>query len=80
MIPAEVRAQVIASRRAQGLPDHITAQTFHDQLARKVLPDNELIAERAMTEDNGAPGTRVPGRRDHPAAAKTKRGRPHATP
>jgi hypothetical protein len=31
-------------------------------------------------EDNDAPGTRVPGRRDHPAAAKKQRGRSNATP
>jgi hypothetical protein len=39
MTPAEVRAQVVESRRAQGLSDHVTAETFLDQLAREVLAE-----------------------------------------
>jgi len=45
-------------------------------LSPAVAADETMVA----TKDAGAPGTRVPGRRDHPAAAKTKRGRSHATP
>jgi len=34
---AAVRTQVVESRRAQGLPDHVAAERFLDQLAREVL-------------------------------------------
>jgi hypothetical protein len=37
MNPAAVRAQVAESRRAQGLPDHVPAGRFLDQLAAQVL-------------------------------------------
>jgi hypothetical protein len=33
----EVRRQVKASRRAQGLPEHVVAERFLDELAREVL-------------------------------------------
>jgi hypothetical protein len=72
MTLAEIRAQVVDSRRAQGLPDHVTAETVLDQLAREVLA--------VRPEYNDAPGTRVPGRRDHPAAAKQQKGRGDGTP
>jgi hypothetical protein len=67
MTLAETRAQVVESRRAQGLPDHVTAEMFLYRLAREVLA--------ARREHDGAPGTRMPGRRDHPAAAKQQKGR-----
>jgi hypothetical protein len=69
MTPAEICAQVVQSRRAQGLPDHVTAELFLDQLAREILA--------AGREHDDAPGTRMPGRRDHPAAAKQQKGRGH---
>jgi hypothetical protein len=43
MTPAEIRAQVVESRLAQGLPDHVTAETFLGQLAREVLAEGEAI-------------------------------------
>jgi hypothetical protein len=40
MTPVEkIRAQVVASRRAQGLPDHVTAEAFLDRLAAEVLAE-----------------------------------------
>jgi hypothetical protein len=36
MNPAQVREQIAASRRAQGLPDHVTAGPFLDHLAAEV--------------------------------------------
>jgi hypothetical protein len=41
MNPATVRAQVVTSRRAQGLTDHVTAGRVLDQLAAEVL-DHDL--------------------------------------
>jgi hypothetical protein len=69
MTPAKIRAQVVASRRAQGLPDHIADQAFLDLLAGHIL----------ATQHNGGPGTRR-GRRDHRAAAMTTEGRSDGTP
>lgn len=37
MTPAEIRAQVIASRRAQGLPDHVQDATLLAELAAAVV-------------------------------------------
>jgi hypothetical protein len=34
---AEVRRQIAESRRAQGLPEHVAARQFLDDLAREVL-------------------------------------------
>jgi hypothetical protein len=42
----KIRAQVVASRRAQGLPDHVTAETFLDRLAAEVLAE-EVAADAA---------------------------------
>jgi hypothetical protein len=76
MTPTErelVRRQVVASRRRQGRSDSVEDADLLDRLAARLLADYR-------TEHADAPGTRVPGRRDHPAAAKTKRGRSHAAP
>jgi hypothetical protein len=67
-----IRAQVCDSRRRQGLPEHIQDAAVLDRLAARLLAD-------VRPQDNDAPGTRGPGRRDHPTAAMTKRGRSHAT-
>jgi hypothetical protein len=37
MTPAEIRRQVAESRRAQGLPEHVAADRFLDELAAEVL-------------------------------------------
>jgi hypothetical protein len=37
MTPVQIRIQVRESRRAQGLPEHVTADQFLDALAREVL-------------------------------------------
>jgi hypothetical protein len=71
MIPAKIRAQVVASRPAQGLPGHVADQAFLDRLAVHILA--------ARSQHNGGPGTRR-GRRDHLAAAKEAKGRCNATP
>jgi hypothetical protein len=74
--PAErerIYAQIRDSRRRQGLPEHVQDAAVLVRLAARLLVD-------VRPEDNGAPRTRGPGRRDHPAAAKTNRGRSHATP
>jgi hypothetical protein len=76
MTPVErelVRRQVVASRRRQGRSDSVEGADLLDRLAARVLADYR-------PEHADAPGTWGPGRRDHPAAAKTKRGRSHATP
>jgi hypothetical protein len=76
MTPAErelVRRQVVASRRRQGRSDSVEDADLLDRLAARLLAD-------VRREHNDAPGTRGPGRRDHPAAAKTKRGRSNANP
>jgi hypothetical protein len=42
-----VRDQVQASRRAQGLPEHVTADRFLDQLAAEVLDHDREEVEAA---------------------------------
>jgi hypothetical protein len=69
MTSAKIRAQVVASRRAQGLPDCIADQAFLDRLAVHIL----------AAQHNGGPGTRR-GRRDRHAAAMTAEGRSDGTP
>jgi hypothetical protein len=74
--PAErerIYAQVRDSRRRQGLPEHVQDAPVLDRLAARLLAE-------VRREHNDAPRTRMPGRRDHPAAARTKRGQSHATP
>jgi hypothetical protein len=44
-----------------------------------LLPALPAVEAAVPIECNGAPGTRGPRRRDHPTAAKTKRGRSYAT-
>jgi hypothetical protein len=68
-----IHAQVRDSRRRQGLPEHVQDAAVLDRLAARLLAD-------VRPDHNGAPGTRGPGRRDHPAAAKQAKGRSHATP
>jgi hypothetical protein len=41
MNAARVRDQVLASRRAQGLPDHVPAGRFLEELAAEVLAGEE---------------------------------------
>jgi hypothetical protein len=67
---ARIHAQVRDSRRRQGLPEQITDAGVLDRLAARLLADGR-------PEHNDAPGTRGPGRRDHPAAAKQQKGRGH---
>jgi hypothetical protein len=70
---ARIHAQVRDSRRRQGLPEHVQDAGVLDRLAARLLAD-------VRREHNDAPETQMPGRRDHPAAATTKRGRSHANP
>jgi hypothetical protein len=51
MNPATVRAQVVESRRAQGLPDHVPAGLFLDQLAAEILDQ----AGPLQVDGNGEP-------------------------
>jgi hypothetical protein len=41
---AEIREQVIESRRAQGLPDHVVDERFLADLARAILAPEALAA------------------------------------
>jgi hypothetical protein len=78
MIPADIRAQVVESRRAQGLPDHVTAETFLYQLATEVLDRGRARREGDMAGRNDAPtttGTRAPRR---PTTTRAE-GHHHAT-
>ena len=34
----EIRQQIAASRRAQGLPEHVDAERFLDELAKEIIP------------------------------------------
>jgi hypothetical protein len=54
--PARVREQVRASRRAQGLPETVTADRFLDQLAAEVLvdPPEPVRYERVRLHDDAA--------------------------
>jgi hypothetical protein len=51
-----VRDQVVTSRRAQSLPDHVTADRFLDDLAREVLadPPTPVRHERVRANDEEA--------------------------
>jgi hypothetical protein len=37
LVVAEIRRQIAESRKAQGLPEHVAAGQFLDELAREVL-------------------------------------------
>jgi hypothetical protein len=62
----------------------IVRRTVHEQGLDLEVRDPTALRVVAIhilaAQHKGAPGTRVPGRRDHPAAAKKQRGRSNATP